>query len=276
MKTPMLSSPDTVARLLEWSNYLYVFAIVLTVVATFGVIYFGRVVTNLKDAQVQQYQKDADARIALSNQHAAEATQRAAESNEKSADAGAIAESAKAEAATARANAERARADAAAANAEAEKSKTERAGLQLRVQELTKSNVEQQQQIAVLREDSRPRTVSAQQRTLMSGTLAAHKGEHVQLQIYSSENEAITFAGQINGALSSAGVIVDASQMMGQTGTGFGLAFHAQNDQPPLAIAIGNAFRLAGIPFGVLTDPKVVPSEHTFIIFVGVKPKLSN
>jgi hypothetical protein len=68
----MLTNPDLVSKLLDWSNYLYVFAIVVTVLATFGVVFFGKVVTKLKDAQVQQYQKDADVRIAASNQHAAD------------------------------------------------------------------------------------------------------------------------------------------------------------------------------------------------------------
>jgi hypothetical protein len=42
MKTPMLTNPDFVARLLDWSNNLYIFAIVVTVLATFGVVYFGK------------------------------------------------------------------------------------------------------------------------------------------------------------------------------------------------------------------------------------------
>jgi flagellar biosynthesis GTPase FlhF len=260
--------------MLDLSNYLYGFAALLTLLATFGVIYFGRVVSKVKDAQVQQYQKDADVRIASSNQHAAEATQQAAESNAKSAEAGAIAESAKAEAATARAQAERARADAASANAEAEKSKTERAALQLRVQELTKSNVEQQQQIAVLRENDRPRVVLPQQRAVISAALTAHAGESINIQIFAQEGEALTYANQIIESLTSAGLKVGSSIMMGGTGTGLGFTLHSQNDQPPLALAIANAFRTAGIPYGVQVKPET--AEHSFAIFIGSKPRIPN
>lgn len=63
-KVPMFSDPS---KMLELSNYLYGFAALLTLFATFGVIYFGKVAARLKDAQVQQYQKDADVRIAEAN-----------------------------------------------------------------------------------------------------------------------------------------------------------------------------------------------------------------
>ncbi len=262
--TPMLTDPS---KMLDLSNYLYGFAALLTLLATFGVIYFGRVVSHLKDVQVQQYQKDADTRIATSNQLAAEA-------HEKAAGADATAEVAKAQSETAKAQAAQARADAAAANAEAEKSKTERAALQLRIQELTRSNTEQQGQIAILRENDRPRTISPQQRAAILSALRQHKGEAVQVQIFAQENEALSFANQLNAALQDAGLTVNSTMMMGGTGTGLGFTLHAENDQPPLAFAIANAFRVSGIQYGVQFRPET--PEHTFIIFVGSKPKISN
>src|SRR4051812_10678740 len=86
---PMVTDPS---KMLDLSNYLYGFAALLTLLATFGVIYFGRTVSNLKDAQVKQYQKDADVRIATSNQQAADALQKAAEAHAQVADVDATAQ----------------------------------------------------------------------------------------------------------------------------------------------------------------------------------------
>jgi flagellar biosynthesis GTPase FlhF len=267
---PMLTDPS---RMLDFSNDLYGFAALLTLLATFRVIYFGRVVSKV--TQVQQYQKDADVRIAASNQHAAEADAHAAEAHQKASTADATAETAKAQAAAAHAQAEKARAEASAANAEAEKSKTERAALQLRVQQMVQENARQGQQIAILRENDRPRAVSPQQRAAIMTTLAPYKGEPIRIAIYAQENEAISFANQIIDTFVAAGLKVESTMMMGGTGTGLGFTFHAGNYQPPLAISIANAFRAAGIQFGSQIHPDDTP-ENTFLIFVGSKPKISN
>jgi hypothetical protein len=257
----MFNNPEFVTKLLGWSNNLYIFAVVVTVLATFGVVYFGKLATQLKDDQLQQYQSDANARIAESNRLAAEAAQGSAGAN-------ATAESAKAQA-------EAAKKDAALANAEAEKSKTERAALQLRIQELTRSNEEQQKQIRVLKENETPRTISPQQKAAIVAALATHKGETIQVQIFSQETEALSFSNQVNEAFTSAGLKVSSVVMMGGIGTGLGFSLHAESDQPQLAIAIANVFHSLGIPFGVQIRPAETP-EHTFVLFIGSKPKFTN
>jgi hypothetical protein len=110
---------------------------------------------------------------------------------------------------------------------------------------------------------------------MISRLLAAHKGAAVQLQIYASEKEALDFTNQIGEALRSAGLTVNGTSMFGQTGTGLGFVLHAQNDKPPIAIAIAEAFGAAGITYGVIVRPELV-AEHGFILFIGSKPKLSN
>jgi hypothetical protein len=79
----MFNNPDLVSRLLDWPNCLYIGAIIVTLFATFGVVYFGKMTGKLKDAEVHQYQKDADRNIAASRADAASALQRAAEAGLK-------------------------------------------------------------------------------------------------------------------------------------------------------------------------------------------------
>lgn len=61
---PMLNNPQS---LLDLSNYIYIGAAVLAVVATFSIVYFGSRVASLKDIELKAYQSDADARIAEAN-----------------------------------------------------------------------------------------------------------------------------------------------------------------------------------------------------------------
>jgi hypothetical protein len=127
----------------------------------------------------------------------------------------------------------------------------------------------------VLRENERQRTVSPEQKAKIVAILAAHKGEAVMFRVYSQETEALTFANQISETFSSAGLIVNGANLFGGIGTGIGFGIHQEGETSPLALAIASAFRAADIPFGVVVDPKII-AEHTFIVFVGSKPKISN
>jgi hypothetical protein len=71
---PIFDHPE---KILAFSNGLYIFAAVLTVVSTLSVVYFGNRVTVLKESQLKAYQKDADARIAEANSKAAQANEKA-------------------------------------------------------------------------------------------------------------------------------------------------------------------------------------------------------
>jgi hypothetical protein len=279
----MLSNQDLVAKLLDWSNTLYVAAVVVTVLATFGIFVFGKIVTKLKDDQVQQYQKDADVRIAASHAHAAVADQHAAEANVKALEAEATAQIAKTQAETARAGsesakaqAEQAKADAATANAEAEKSKTERVALELRVQELTRANSNQQQQITVLADDARPRTITVEQAAQISRLLAPHKGEKLMLLIHSSEFEPSNFGEQVRSVLTSSGLDVESAYLFaGSPLAGFGVALRSASDEPPLAKALAEAFAAASLPLGVMIDPPSIKGDYRFALVVGSKPHSS-
>jgi hypothetical protein len=272
IKTPMNVNPQT---FLGYANAVYIVGAIITLLGTFGIVYYSNAASKIKEIQFKQYQKEADVRIAAADLKAADAYRKGSEAQAGAAGANATAETAKAQAETAKAQAEKARAESSAANAEAEKSKTERAALQLRVQELTQSNTQQQQQIAILRENDRPRTISPQQMARIVSVLTGHKGEDVRLQIFAQDNETLSYANQLSEAFTSAGLKVESGIVMGGTGTGLGFSFHANNDQPPLAIAIGNSFRAVGLQYGLQIRPAET-AEHTFTIFVGSKPTISN
>ncbi|MDP8991210.1 MAG: hypothetical protein M3N41_14160 [Acidobacteriota bacterium] len=171
--------------------------------------------------------------------------------------------------------AESAKAVAAGANAEAEKSKTERAKLELRIQELTQDNIGQQKRIVDLEDDRKPRLISPQQEAAIVKALASTNsvGSTVEIRVYARENEANVYAARLSQVLAAAGLKPHTNLMLDQSGTGFGFAIHALNDAPPLANAIGGAFRSAGIEFAALQEPALV-KEHEFFIFIGVKPSV--
>jgi hypothetical protein len=272
IKTPMFNNPEFAAKVVEISNYLYIAAAVVTVLATLGAVYFGKVTANFKDSQLKQYQKGADVSIAASNLKAAEAYQKGEEAQAGAAGANAVAATAKAQSDVARADAEKAKADAAAANAEAEKSKTERAVLQVKIEELMSANLSLNQQVSVLRENDRPRIVSPEQKNTISRSLRAFSGASVTVAIYSQESEAAHFAGQIGEALGAAGMKVEFANMIGQSGVGLGFLFHTEADRfSPLAKAIAGAFQTVGFSFGV----QVSGGPAGFEILVGAKPKIA-
>lgn len=80
----MTSSPmDSVAKWLTFSNAAYIVACLFAVFATFGIVYFSRRYTHLKEAELEQYKHEADARIAEAGHEAAKANAAAAQANER-------------------------------------------------------------------------------------------------------------------------------------------------------------------------------------------------
>jgi predicted XRE-type DNA-binding protein len=268
---PMNLNPEV---LLGYSNFVYIVGAVVTLMGTFGIVYYTNVNSRLKDAQVQQYQKEADLKIAAANLKAAEAYRKGEEAQAGAAGANATAATAKAQSATAQAQAEQAKADAAKANAEAEQSKTDRAKLQLRIQELILANEAQQARIASLEEQSRPRVMSSDQIKTIVQALTRFKGQKVNIALYSLQDEAVKFANQMSETLKMAGLEPTITRPISASGVGFGFLMRSTANAPLLAIAMADAFHAAGLKFFAQNDERIAEGDLT--LGIAENPKLGD
>ncbi len=240
---------ETASRWLAVSNVAYIVACLFAVFATFGIVYFSRKYTNLKEAELAQYQKEADSRIAV-------AAARAAEAN-------ALAQAAKA--------------DAEASRSEQEASKTERARLELRLHDMERShsklletNAVSEEKLRALEDAARPRTISAAQRAQIAALLRPFAGQKVPLYLYAQEQEAHEFFSQVTEVLKDAGLHPEEIVVMAGAGRGFGIAVHDETSAPTIAVTLQHAFRSAGIALGGVVSPDRV-EEGKWFLFIGAK-----
>jgi hypothetical protein len=112
---PMNANPEA---LLGYSNTLYIVGAIITLFGTFGIVYFSGAASKIKEAQLKQYQKNADVRIAEANAKGATAIEEAAAANAAAALARAASEKLKTDS-------EGLRKDVAVANAAAAKAQSE-------------------------------------------------------------------------------------------------------------------------------------------------------
>jgi hypothetical protein len=137
---------------------------------------------------------------------------------------------------------------------------------------LAATNAENEQNIARLREEAKPRTISPAQGSRIAGLLRAFSGQLVNVRVYSQENEAQVFAKQIIQTLEEAGMVVNLTNVMGPTGQGLSILVHDQQSAPPLAGTIQHAFGAAGIRIDGAVNSHLVPTSGEFVIAVGAKP----
>jgi flagellar biosynthesis GTPase FlhF len=227
---------DSVARWRKGSNWPYLAAIIVVIVATFSLVYVGN-----------QSKRAAASRIAEANKQAAEAKALAAA----------------------------ARADAESARAEQEKIKAEYARLEERIAVIEQShsrllaqNAEAQKKLTQLDEAAQPRTISASQEAKIADSLKPFAGQEVEIRVLSQGYEARRLGERVSACLAKAGLKPSITLIMGEAGQGFAVAVHDAQSTPRLATAMQRAFRSAGLRL----DGSVLPDQVTegkFFIFIG-------
>ena len=152
---------------------------------------------------------------------------------------------------------EAAKADAATARAQVEEYKTERTRLELRLKgmesaqsKLSETNAENEQELAKLRENAKPRTISPAQSSQIASLLKPFSGQAVQINVYAQDNETMQFVGMIVLVLHAAGIQTTQFNVMSGSGTGLFVVVHDAQSAPPLAGTIQHAFMAAGIDMG--------------------------
>ncbi|HEV2988380.1 MAG TPA: hypothetical protein VG759_08055 [Candidatus Angelobacter sp.] len=246
---------DAISRWLAVSHSAYIIAAIVTVIATFGVVYFSGKYTRIKELELENYKHQSDLRIAEADRKAA----------------GSVALAAAAQADTAKSQREIEELKTAQ-----EKLKTERTEMTLRLHgleqsssKLSETNAQAQEKIKRLEEAQKPRKISEEQKVNIVKLLRAFKGQTVELHIYGQNHETILFAQQITAILQEAGIVVNSGVVVGSTAQGFGVVVHDAKSPPPLAGTIVHAFSSEGIPVDGVTRPDIVPNEGQFLIVIG-------
>ena len=183
----MLTDPQ---RLLDLSNYVYITAAVLAVIATFSIVYFGNRVASLKDAELKAYQRDADARIAEAHTQSATADAQAAQAN--------------AEVAKANQTAAQAQSDASIANQRAEEAKATAEQSRLDKVKIEKDNLILQQQVEQekiarlnIEKQLANRSLTREQQMAILTAMTPLGGQRMDLFLYPNDGEIAAIANQI-------------------------------------------------------------------------------
>jgi len=241
----------TTAAWLQHANYVYMGAVAISLIATFGIFWFGNRYARLKDQELEAYKA-----------HAAE---RISQAEERSARANAVAEAAKANAETAR--------------AEAEEAQLARASLLVRLAEIEKANQEltesaqaSKARMAMLEAAARPRSLSPADAAKLSELMKYFAGREVTIKMFSSEPEPRRFADEIAQSLRVAGIKVRVDTMVGGVPFGgTGVAIKSIDNVPDIASHLRFALGAAGVRAGIFVPPLGMFRDDEFFLAIGAK-----
>jgi hypothetical protein len=150
-----------------------------------------------------------------------------------------------------------------AANAEAERAELAQLALRL-------GDTEKQAKMAT--SALRSRSITAEQRAAIVGSLRGVKGESVEVDAQNTDYEITAFAEEVSATLRAAGVVARTTLEMGISSQGLSMVVKDAKRVPATAGRIQHAFQAAGLPMKVVADESLPPTA--FLIRVGSKPDL--
>ncbi|HUS05836.1 MAG TPA: hypothetical protein VMZ52_06060 [Bryobacteraceae bacterium] len=195
---PMNVNPEA---LLGYSNAVYIIGAIITLMGTFGIVYYSNVSSKIKESELKHYQKEAEAKIATANATAESARAEAASARRDAATATRDAESFRSDIAAAHARVALAAKDSAEANERAKKYEAAIAEANLRSTEAEKKSLEAGLELAKFKA---PRRLNDEQRSRLKEKASAFAGQVFSVGV-SADPESTAFAQIIEDILLSAG-----------------------------------------------------------------------
>lgn len=228
----------------NYANYAYIVAAILAVGATVAIWNFSNRVAELKRIQLEAYKAESVARIE-----------------------------------EARSLAEQARVESSELLVKLDQERIKLARLQLELYELGERSTSAEQaaleardRVVAVEANSKPRTISAEQATLISERLQEFAGSKLEIQRISSDAEASHFSQSLASAIGAAGIEVSIVTAHNVDGFGVGLAGPRGWKLTPFSAGLLRTFQEAGVPMALVNiDTEALSSPSGFFLFVGEK-----
>ena len=269
------------------TEFFAVGAVILSFIGTCGAIYFGSVVSHLKDDDLTTYKKSADLQIAQANSNSADAEKKAEESRKAAEEARQRAEAARQRAEGIRASAEDARRNSLKAESDAEKSVIDKEKILAENLQLQKQVEDERMARAQIEQRLAPRNLSGPAQQQMVAQLRPVLRQTVDIVLYPGNPESDNLARQIAYAFQQIGWEFHFAQPMGGSVQGVRIEYDGTDEAAKKAAGIiaallpSSGIQITGdvsslVPFqqeigAYVSDGKA--GNGKIRIFVGSKPQ---